>query len=250
MSLPLEGLRVLITRPQPQANRLADFLQAKGAKTTILPMVEICSAPLKTAPKGFEQFSKVIAISVPAVEIAYQKLSGLFSPEELDNKTWFTPGKGTAKVLREKGIQPLCPDSEFTSEAMLELPELKQVEGDNILLLKGEGGRDLLSEELTRRGAKVVSLSLYRRQCPDYSPSEVETTLASAGINAIVATSGQILSNIEVCSPNLQDILPVPLIVPSPRVAEQAGGCGFKKVVISQGAGDQDIAEALLQLVY
>lgn len=250
MSLPLAGLRVLITRPQPQANRLADFLQAKGAKTTILPMVEICPVPLEAALEEIEQFSKVIAISVPAVEIAHQKLAELFSPEELCNRAWFTPGKGTAKALREKGVQPQCPDSEFTSEAMLELPELKQVEGENILLLKGEGGRDLLNEELTQRGAKVVSLSLYRRQCPDYSPSEVETTLASAGINAIVATSGQILSNIQACSPNLQDMLPVPLIVPSPRVAEQAKEYGFKKVVISQGAGNQDIAEALLQLVY
>ncbi|MTI15304.1 uroporphyrinogen-III synthase [Sansalvadorimonas verongulae] len=245
MSLPLEGLRVLITRPQPQANRLADFLQGKGAKTTLLPMVEI--RPVLPAPKLEElsQFHKVIAISVPAVEVGFQKLTG-FHP---DTK-WFTPGKGTAKALREKGIHPQCPESEFTSESMLELPALKQVEGDNILILKGEGGRDLLTEELTRRGARVVAVVLYRRQCPDYSPTEIETTLASADINAIVATSGQIISNIQACVPNLQDLILVPLIVPSPRVARQARKFGFKKVVISPGAGDQDIAEALLQLVY
>ena len=245
MSLPLEGLRVLITRPQPQANRLSSFLQGKGAKTTLLPMVEI--RPVQPVPElgGLSRFNKVIAISVPAVEITFQKLAG-FHPKA----QWFTPGKGTAKALREKGIQPQCPESEFTSESMLELPALNQVEGDNILLLKGEGGREVLTEELTNRGAQVVPAVLYRRQCPDYSQAEMETTLASAGINAIVATSGQIVSNIQTCIPNLQDLIPLPLIVPSQRVAEEAKQLGFKKVVISPGAGDQDIAEALLQLVY
>ncbi|WP_281646411.1 uroporphyrinogen-III synthase [Parendozoicomonas sp. Alg238-R29] len=243
MSLALEGLRVLITRPQPQAGRLAAFLQAKGARTTVLPMVAITPLTLTSQPDNLAQFSKIIAISVPSVDIALRTL-----PEFSPQTQWVTPGLGTAQALKSHGIQPLTPHSEFTSEAMLALPELNQVTGEKILLLKGEGGRELLRNELSRRGAEVVSLDLYRRQCPDYQQGEIETTVASADINAIVATSGQIVSNLHTCCPD--DLKNLPLIIPSQRVAEKAEALGFKRVVVSQGAGDQDIAEALLQLVY
>ena len=41
----LEGLRIVVTRPEPQAQGLAQALQAEGATVVLLPAVEIQVSP-------------------------------------------------------------------------------------------------------------------------------------------------------------------------------------------------------------
>jgi uroporphyrinogen-III synthase len=53
-----------------------------------------------------------------------------------------------------------CPAQAFTSEALLALPELRQLPGRRILILRGEGGREHLRETLRARGAEVDYLEV------------------------------------------------------------------------------------------
>ncbi|CAM3476982.1 uroporphyrinogen-III synthase [Parendozoicomonas haliclonae] len=246
MTKTLNGLRVLVTRPQPQADRLAAYLEGLGAKTAILPMIAIQSCKPETLPANIDltEYSKVIVISVPAVEQFFA-----LKPANSMTPAWVTPGQGTADALKEYGITAHCPDEEFTSEAMLNLEPLQQVSGQKILLIKGEGGRDTLAETLTDRGADVSSLIVYQRICPDYPAGMLDRTVEEQQISAIVATSGQIVINLLECSSKPELLRDIPLLVPSPRVASLAMENGFKKVITTPGAGDSDIATALLQLL-
>ncbi|MCL6268375.1 uroporphyrinogen-III synthase [Sansalvadorimonas sp. 2012CJ34-2] len=249
----LDGLNVLVTRPQPQADKLARHLSKLGAEPVVMPMVEIepiytqSSLPPDSPLSDISQFDKVVVVSIPSAEQTFS-----LKPANANSADWFTPGLSTAKALSRFGIEASCPETAFTSEALLALPALQNIAGQRILLLKGEGGRDLLENELTIRGGKVSSLELYRRVCPKYASGELEQTVATRKIGAIVATSSQIVTHLlhNMKSENTGDLLyNVPLLVPSARVADYARTQGFQNVIICESAGNQDISNALLQLV-
>ena len=60
------------------------------------------------------------------------------------------------------------------SEALLELPALREAiarPDPRVLIMRGEGGRELLAERLRELGASVEYLELYRRELPHYPPA-------------------------------------------------------------------------------
>ena len=241
-----------MTRPQPQADKLASYLSGYGAEAVALPMVDIQQfhnagqLPDSFPLKDISRFHKIIAISITAAQAALELL-----PDQAGSAIWFTPGKSTADVLAHRGIPANSPDSGFTSEALLNMAPLQNITGERILLLKGEGGRDLLQQELAGRGAEVMALELYRRACPEYPPGTLSDTVASHDINAIVATSAQIVAHLQkgfAADGAANRIYGIPLLVPSPRVAEQAEQAGFRTVITCSGASNQHIVAALEKL--
>ena len=76
-------------------------------------------------------------------------------------------GAGTAKALAEYGLSPRKPDDGWTSEALLKLPSLAQLNGERVLVARGEEGRELTRKTLEARGGRVTIMPLYRRFCPD-----------------------------------------------------------------------------------
>ena len=65
------------------------------------------------------------------------------------------------------------------SEALLELASLREaIAGPDprVLILRGEGGRELLAERLRELGASVEYLELYRRELPRYLPAALPRT--------------------------------------------------------------------------
>uniref|UniRef100_UPI00262CB4C0 EamA family transporter n=1 Tax=uncultured Nocardioides sp. TaxID=198441 RepID=UPI00262CB4C0 len=107
-----------------------------------------------------------------------------------------------------------------------ELPRAVQLLG-GVLVLAGEGGRDLIARSLSERGAELRQLALYRR-----APSAVTPDAAAAAISdcdAVVVTNGEALTRLYRLTPEAQRpcLLSRQLVVPSERVVEQALSLGF-----------------------
>ena len=63
-------------------------------------------------------------------------------------------GKGTADTLKHYGAsEVLIPTGQFDSEALLKQEELQNIAGKRIVIFRGNGGRQLLGDILTQRGA-------------------------------------------------------------------------------------------------
>jgi uroporphyrinogen-III synthase len=137
----------------------------------------------------------------------------------------------------------------MTSEGLLSLPSLVQVRGQQVLIVKGVGGRTALRDTLRRRGASVEEFCCYRRGAPDLDPDTFAALLRDRAVRAILASSGEVLDNLDALLRRGADALSVRagcfLIVPSERVATQARDEGWQSVSVASNASDAAMLAAL-----
>lgn len=167
---PLIQFTLLNTRPEQQAAGLQCRLQEAGGQGLLCPTLEIVPLSLSKDQRGeLVEYDKIVFISANAVKrFAEEGLEAeIFQPGDASVKTpgLFAIGQATVKVGREAGLNlQTAEGAQFDSEALLARADLQSLQGQHILIVKGEGGRDKLQSELEQRGAKVENLILYRRQ--------------------------------------------------------------------------------------
>ncbi|EGN74270.1 uncharacterized enzyme of heme biosynthesis [Idiomarina sp. A28L] len=104
----------------------------------------------------------VVVISPNAARI-FNKQLGENPWPSADN--YYTVGSGTCEVLLPFCQKPITyPAAGYTSENLLALPELADLQEQNWLIITGKNGRQLLPESLTERGATVTVAEIYERQ--------------------------------------------------------------------------------------
>ena len=144
------------------------------------------------------------------------------------------------------------PTTTSDSEGLLALDCFADLRGRRVLILKGRGGRTLLREELTRRGAEVVLGDVYARRRADAEPAMLDALRAASDARkaVIAATSAEVLAALlelapaERC-PRLRDAV---LLVPGERVAAAAREIGWRgPIVVAPSAEDAAMADALVR---
>ncbi|WP_065258132.1 uroporphyrinogen-III synthase [Pseudomonas bananamidigenes] len=243
--------RLLLTRPADDCEALAEVLAGQGIFSSCLPLLEIAPLPVSDTMRrtfsGLSCYSAVIVVSKPAARLAVQLLD--VDGASLPTLPWFSVGAATAQILRERNLDAHCPDKGDDSEALLQLPRLLEAvarPGAQVLILRGEGGRELLAERLRALGASVEYLELYRRDLPDYPPQELPRRITAERLNGLVVSSGQGFEHLrQLAGDTWPALAQMPLFVPSPRVAEQARAAGARTVVDCRGASAAALLTAL-----
>jgi uroporphyrinogen-III synthase len=248
----LDGIGVLITRPAHQAESLCQRIVDAGGRAVRFPLLRITDASdtqqVVELLRDPVLYDLAIFISPNAVEFGLAALQRHGGPA---TKTQIAAvGRGTARELQNRlGRAPdLLPTQSFDSEGLLALPELQAVMGKRILILRGNGGRELLGDTLRERGATVEYAEVYRRDPPQ--PDDAETGWLEKS-DLITVTSGEALHNLFefTAAAHRPALLGKPLITISERVAQQAGELGFTQVMVADGADDEAILRAALSWV-
>jgi len=163
-------------------------------------------------------------------------------------------GPATARALNQAGYRVSVQSSEGAdSESLLRHPKLNAVAGERVLLIKGTQGRELLGQELARRGAQIAVAEVYRRECAHPSEAQLralETRFAAREIDAVTATSVEIAANLlALATPRLRRAFDaVHWVVPSERVAQSLREGGVKgPPLLARSAEDQDLLSALIR---
>lgn len=241
----LRGRQILICRPEPEASRLARSFDNAGALTRVLPLID--REPLPETPErrtlilNIDQYAHIIVVSPYAARLLVEQMD-IWWPQLPTGIHWYAVGAGTAAVLSEHGLNPQQPATGWTSEALLDLPALNRVDGEKVLLVRAEHGRELIRKTLEARGARISLLPLYRRFNPDYTPEQVRQLLDSFEPEVIVALSGETLNNlIALCAKSDHNLYDRLLIVPAERVAKKARAGGFRNPCIPGSLADNDI---------
>lgn len=235
--------RLLITRFAPHAERLVDSLNHIGCFAVAQPLFTIESlndlGTLDTFLNG--SYDLVIAVSGNAVKYAQQQIK-----TDWPIAIYLAVGQSTQKQLNQVTGQIVqCPLSRFDSEGLLDLEVLQSIKNQRILILRGEGGRELLEETLIARGAEVDFLQTYKRIKIDLNGQKLVNNWQQAYINGVIISSVEVLNQLFALVPTSHKSWLSGLIfyVPSQRVAEQASMLDAKHVVLLPSLHTEHIVE-------
>jgi len=251
----LTGKTIVVTRPAHQAEPLCDLLSANGGTPIRFPVLDIAEPqiPLDAARVNaiLVKANLLIFISPNAVDYGMKAIRDAGGLPDTVNVAAI--GQGTARKLSEWGHPAnVFPNEKFDSEALLAMQALQSVAGKQVVIFRGEGGREHLANTLRQRGAHVEYVECYRRVQPNTDTREIADRLAEESIDAIVVTSNEGLQNLfnMLESVNRRSLLNVQLFVVSARGQELAVSLGFTRpAIIVSKASDQGIVDALLQWV-
>jgi len=239
---------VVVTRPEGQAGPLIDALRAAGARVIALPGIAI--EPVAIEPERVRQwdpdrfdwtiFTSANAVQYfPAAQAHWQSRVACV-------------GRATARALAARGIRAdALPEQRFDTEGLLALPELAAPAGQRILIVRGIGGRELLREELQRRGALVTIAEVYRRtrpEAPEPVLEELRQALESGTEVITLASSVEVLEGLLAQLPagTVETLRSRLLVVPGERVARAVQALGWEGPLrLATSADDASMIAAL-----
>lgn len=176
---------IVVTRPQGKGQELADLLVRQGHKVTQCPVLNI------EYLTSDEQELATLDEADIAVFVSQDAVIGLHQqrPSLPASVQCVAVGEATAEALESYfKCRALVPET-HDSEGMIALPELQQVEGKNVVLVKGRGGRTLLAKTLKQRGAFINPLVVYQRLAAQPSSDAWLQQWQQDQVDALVVTS-------------------------------------------------------------
>jgi len=249
--MSLAGRHVIVTRPAGQAAHLATALAGEGAIPVFYPVLEILdiedAAPVLDAAIRLDSFDLAVFVSPNAIERALALI--------LPRRSWPAAlrvaalGKSSERELARHGIgDVISPPLRFDSEALLDLPELTDVQGKHVIIFRGDGGRELLGDTLKARGATIEYVTCYRRARPQLDPAPLLKLWEQGQLDAVTLTSSEGLRNFYDMVGRLGQawLKKTPAFVPHVRIAEQAHALGLAKVIPTD-PGDDGLLAGLMQ---
>ena len=248
--MSLTGRTILITRPLGREGNLRGLIEQAGGSVLHYPVFKI-QTPSDIEVESFARirdqlhsFSMAIFISATAVE-----QSQIYFPVLPEHLTIVSIGSKTTQALDMHNIQTDIEATEHNTESLLQSPQLQapKVQGQRILIFRGEGGRALLGDTLVRRGAQVRYVETYHRKIPPLPPlteQQINT------LDAVTISSNEGLDNLVTLMEDPSLLIDVPIIVPGERAASLAKQHGFKVIVTAENATDEATFTALSKLLH
>ncbi|MBM4219419.1 MAG: uroporphyrinogen-III synthase [Gammaproteobacteria bacterium] len=248
----LTGIGVLVTRPDHQAAHLCQLIEAEGGAAVRYPALVIQPRPdraaIRAAVGPTDRYDLVIFVSANAVR---------FGADLLDRRRdapVAAIGQATAAALNAAGHRvSLMPAEGADSESLLALPQLAHMSGQRVLIVRGVGGRDLLKEAMTARGAQVHYAEVYTRESASPSAglqAEIEQLWRQGGISAYTATSVALLEAlVGIVTPRCRGLMDsTALVTGSERVADAAGRLGLgSPILLADSPEDTALIAALVR---
>ncbi len=240
----LKGYRILVTRPRPFDEEACELIRSEGGDAIALPAIAIEAQTARARATGYDW---VIFVSRNAVKHGHALLQMSSVRPRLA-----AVGGATAAELEQLGFSAvLRPASGFTSEALLNCAELNTVAGQRILIVRGDGGRELLAETLGERGGQVEYAEVYRRvqSCPSAARlAEIRRLLAAASIDFVAVGSIEILEALMALlgRPATALLSRTRLVTASERVVKKAGSLGLgRRILLASGPQDALLVDTI-----
>ena len=167
----LDGINVLLTRPREQSTELKALFEAKNATVFVQPTIEILPPenwePVDRAIESLGCYDFLVFASANGVRAFFERAKSLLKnglPLSMGKPPlWVATGPGTQQCLVEYGVtNTAIPSEGYDAEGVISLFSHWEAAGKRVLLVRGDRGRTLLSDELARLGAETEQITVYR----------------------------------------------------------------------------------------
>lgn len=257
-TLPLACHRILVTRPEGQAQALLAAIEQQGGTAWHFPLLRISAlsegASVQACKQRFmalDQYQQLIFVSTNAVRFGREWIDSYW-PQLPVGIRWHGIGGGTCRAMIDAGMPvdaAFDDDHPMNSEALLESPALQSLTSQRVLIVRGVGGREHLQQRLVERGARVDIAECYQRSVPAGSGAALLQLINRQHIGTICINSGDSLSNLcDLLGTQVAEVRDMRLVVPSQRVAQLATDAGFRRVTTAANASDKAVLAALQNL--
>lgn len=248
---------VVITRPPAQSAALAQRVEAIGRTAILFPLLEIQPLPDQTALRealgNLQRYALVAFVSPNAIDAAFA-----IRPAWPVDVPLAIMGEGSRRTLAAYGIndsnahifRPTDPER-TDSQTLLQALDVATLRGKEVLIVRGETGRELLGDALRAAGVSVTQVPAYRRTMPLLdAAARAQLLQLVESRNDWIMTSSEALRNLrqmveQVAGPSgVAKMQQQNIFAPHVRIAETARGLGFQQI-IQTGSGDERLIAAL-----
>ena len=252
---------VLNTRPAHQQAVLNKLLLSQGATILSFPSIEIVGCdPTEfhlNLSQNINHYDIALFVSRNAVDGAFKFMRA----DELSPHLEFgVIGESTYQALEAQVSQlssrlihsPNKSKTLYNSEGLLAAAKLQQVRGKNIIIFRGQEGRNLLGDELRSRRASVDYCEVYRRQLPYYEVNHYRQLCHHCAPTIVVFTSTEGMQNTmeAVDRYSHSQLLKTPWLLISERMRESAVNLGHnERIIIANNASDEGIQLAITEWI-
>ena len=265
---------VVITRPLAQCAALAAQIERQGRQVCLLPLLRILPleqpeqvAALQAQLARLSEYALVAFVSPNAIEACFAQMRAL-------GLTWpattaiAVMGEGSRAALVAQGIDAertriFAPsDKQRTdSETLLEELDLPHLRGQQVLIVRGQHGREWLFEALQAAGVQAQQIASYQR-LPASDELRENLQLALQQSHHWLITSSEALRSLMQMLEKMQEsstplsavevdivakMKQQHMIVPHLRIAQTAQSLGFCNIT-QCAAGDVGLLAALQSL--
>ena len=252
---PLHGRRVLITRARHQVDPFRRELVDLGAAVIEIPTIEVQPMPtdqrVRNAIANLERTTLVIFASANAVDIFFQMLLATgCDARALHASKLCAIGQETAEFLHTRGLHPELVTSEYTAEGLAKALEGWEMEGMRVLVPRADVARDALPSLLSKRGAQVDILPVYRAMCPPAASGALMRLFNAEGVDVITFTSSSTVANFVRAFP--EDRLPAVLgdaeiACMGPVTADTARKLGLQVGIVAREYTTHGLVQAIAE---
>jgi uroporphyrinogen III methyltransferase/synthase len=231
---PLFGRTIAVTRARAQASALAARLRALGASVIEAPAIR--TRPLHPGRPDLTAYDLVAVTSPTGAE---HLLDLLGDARALAGKTVAAIGPGTARALRERGIEADIVPDRAVAEGLVEA--LDGVPVSRALIARAAEGRDVLPDALRERGAQVDVLALYET-VPE--PLDPATARAARSADYLLFTSA---SSVRYFAAAAGELAGPRLVSIGPATSDALRECGAEPELEADPHTPDGLIEALLR---
>lgn len=192
--LPLEGWKVLVTRPRNRSSRTAELLREKGAEVLELPSIKTVplkdQGPLHAAMEKMETYQWMVFTSPTGVEVFFDELKKQKKDiRSLCGVRVAAIGQGTASALEQRGLLADLVPSVYDGDTLARELAEKLGGGERILIPRALKGNENIVPILEEKGASVDDIGIYETVYESGRLIDPRKELESGNIDCVVFTS-------------------------------------------------------------
>jgi uroporphyrinogen-III synthase len=244
--LPLEGRRIVVTRPRENAAVMATELELLGATALVMPLLQIepmrdsDAATLESALSDVAAYDWIVFTSANGVAAVQEHLAGRLAGARIA-----AVGPATAAAVRAVGVEPAFVPVNYAAAEIVD--GLGELEGRRVLLPQADIADPWLADRIRAAGAEVDAVVAYRTVGVD--PSVVEAAELEEGVDAVVLASGSAARSLAALAakfPGVARSLQQTLLVAiGPKTAEAAREVALPVRLVAEEASSEGIIQAL-----